>query len=179
MLSLRPQFFWDGDALRQLLPAIDPSGKSMAVMSAYEELLTLLSGRARGQNRAVGLPGKASGAMADEVRETIARKTYREKISWAHMIKNYRRVYSFHLVALHAMIAIAASEGVWHWRYVSTATLTHAVFCILMAAVGLWAGDTGWRARLRELLPWYSALPCSLSLGQKRPLCSSSHMLLA
>lgn len=159
-----PQFFWDGEALRQLLPALDPAGKPMAVMSAYEELLTFLSGRARGRERATEVPGRASMGLADEVHATFARKTYREKISWAHMIKNYRRVYSFHIVGLHAMIAIAASDGVLHWRYLSTATLTHAVFSILMAIVGLWAGNTGWRAQMRELLPWCCAATPALTL---------------
>lgn len=135
----------------------------MAVMSAYEELLTFLAGRARGRERATDVPGRVSGGMVDEVHATIARKTYREKISWAHMIQNYRRVYSFHIVALHAMIVIAASEGVWHWRYLSTVTLTHAVFSVLMAAVALWAGNTGWLAQMRELVPWCAAAPQALT----------------
>ena len=58
-------------------------------------------------------------------------------ISWAHLIKNYRRVFAAHLVALHVMIITAVNDDSFEWRFVSTAAVSYAAFSAFTGIIGL------------------------------------------
>jgi hypothetical protein len=137
------EFFWDRRCLSQLLPSLDSKTRQKeGTVSAYAELRSVLR-----QACSSGEQPPAKGLRV------FFKKTYREKISWAHLLKNYRRVFVLHLTSIHVMITVASSDGAWEWRYVSTAMLTHALFSASMNVVGLWAGTVGWRAAMSEVLP--------------------------
>ena len=139
------ELFWDRRLIRSLLPSLKDSSATSTVdkdgsSSPYADLRTMLQ-----EAHAGGLP-------AVRLRE-LFQKTYRERVSWLHLTKNYARIFALHLVAFHAMVAVAANDGAWEWRHVSTATLTYSLFATSMRLVGLWTGVGGLRSFLRNLLP--------------------------
>ncbi|KAJ9527498.1 hypothetical protein QJQ45_025772 [Haematococcus lacustris] len=63
-------------------------------------------------------------------------KTYRERRSWAAMLRAFYRVYSMHLVLFHLMVAYAwAGSDV---KYLSTAVLTHALMHFIERGCNWW-----------------------------------------
>lgn len=59
---------------------------------------------------------------SDFWRTKVFVKTYRERRSWAAVLRSYYRVYSFHLVLFH-LIQVYAFVG-FDWRLISSAILT-------------------------------------------------------
>ena len=111
--------FWDPARMRVMVPSLYAHNGKQSVVTVYAELRRCL---------------------CEKRLQRFFRKTYREKISWLHAISVYRRICALHLVALHVMISLAANDGVWDWRYMSTSAVTYALFSSVMNLVTLWTG---------------------------------------
>ena len=133
------EFFWNPSKIRMLVPSIDESGVKGQTATAYTDLRSFFMRAQRNAHRSIPL-------------KQIFKKTYLEKISWAHLIKNYRRIFGMHLVAFHVMLAVAANDGRWDWRYVSTSALTHAQFSVGMQLISAWISPGSSRAVVAHLM---------------------------
>lgn len=119
------EFFWSKANLLLLLPpapngleSSHPSVPSQAYMHLRNELQAPLHG-GRG-------PLGASAILSQRFR-----KTYFERVTPLHAFFTYYRVFIFHAVLLHLMIAFAFADEHPSWRIISSATVTHSLLSLL------------------------------------------------
>mmetsp|Transcript_2084 Transcript_2084/g.7452 ORF Transcript_2084/g.7452 Transcript_2084/m.7452 type:complete len:1929 (-) Transcript_2084:164-5950(-) len=132
------EFFWDRTLLRELvcddnqdrLPKEVP--KSRDGTSAYQQLRQRLT------------------CTTPELKNVFLAggKTYRERRSWFHVYYSFHRVVILHLFTFH-IIMVAAFSG-WGWKYLTTASLTHAALRAAHALISFFMSPARLRDRSRN-----------------------------
>lgn len=127
-------------------------GKGGVVNGAFDAITRLGLATPEGQEGQEASPEEQQGQQAFDVflaaawwADHVLVKTHRERRSWAHLLRAFYRVYSLHLVLLHAVIAQAFAPG--SLRVLSSAVVTHAAVAAAERCANAWL-----TARVRDPL---------------------------